>query len=291
VERFVATVRRTGSCSQRSPKPLRQTYFYEFQELTAADMKFLDDFISRATDAPLREVNREYVKLTQYSFELRKRLKKADLLPQVRAALEEELRWAERNLGERYHASIENQCRHILDSLRSTNADFYADEAHCIDFLYFLSLQHFRTAKMREGMSKMPIYIPGHDPGRTANILNHISATNVGAALFRENTAYRIVFLKNITTAPFITGDQPVVNMLDPKATNDLELYYPLSPNLAMVLTKDAVKFPDRERNVTTFEVERYNYEIYDRSEDQLYSNDFAYLRDLVGMGKHVLTP
>jgi Protein of unknown function (DUF4238) len=112
-----------------------------------------------------------------------------------------------------------------------------------------------------------------------------------GAALSRENTTYRIAFLKNVTTAPFITGDQPVVNMLDPKATNDLELYYPLSPSLAMVLAKDAGKFPDRERNVTTFEVERYNYEIYDRSEDQLYSNDLAYLRDLVSMGKHMLAP
>ena len=58
----------------------------------------------------------------------------------------------------------------------------------------------------------------------------------------------------------------------------------------AMVLAK-AGKFPDRERNVTTFEVERYNYEIYDRSEDQLYSNDLAYLRDLVSMGKHMLAP
>ncbi len=70
--------------------------------------------------------------------------------------------------------------------------------------------------------------------------------------------------------------------MLDPKATDDLELYYPLSPKLAVVLTKDAARFPDRERSVTPFEVERYNYAIYSNSEDQIYSNDAAYLRRLV---------
>jgi len=266
-----------------------ETYFYEMQQLTDADQKFLEDFISRATDERLRELNRDYVKLTQLSFKLRSQLKGANLLPEVRRALAEQLRWAERNLGERYHAGIENKCQDILDSLRSDNDDFYQDEGRCVDFFYFLSLQYFRTAKMREGLSNIPTYVPGHDPRRTANILNHIYATNVGAALFRERKAYRIVFLKNATAIPLITGDQPVINMLDPKATDDLELYYPLSPRLAMVLTKDALKFPGRYRNITSFEAERYNYAVYSKSEDQIYSNDADYVRCLVLVGKDML--
>jgi hypothetical protein len=266
-----------------------ETYFYETQQLTAADRKFLKDFICRATDERLRELNRDYVKLIQLSFDLHERQKRSNLLPDVRAALEEELRWAERNLGERYHAGIENKCQDILASLRRENDDFYQDESRCVDFLYFLSLQYFRTAKMREALSNIPSYLPDHDPRRTANILNHIHATNVGAGLFRERKAYRIVFLRNTTAIPFIAGDQPVLNMLDPKATDDLELYWPLSPRLAMVLTKDAVKFPTRARNVMPLEVEPYNYAIYSKSEDQIYSNDETYLRGLVAMGKDVL--
>jgi hypothetical protein len=88
---------------------------------------------------------------------------------------------------------------------------------------------------------------------------------------------------------PFIAGDQPVINMLDPFATNDLELFYPLSPGLAIVLSKDTVKFRNRQLPVTTFEVERYNYAIYSKSEDQVYSNDESYLRSIVAMGKNVL--
>ena len=87
---------------------------------------------------------------------------------------------------------------------------------------------------MRDGQSNVSSYVSGHDPRRTANILNHIGATNVRAGLVRERNAYRIVFLKNDTSIPFIAGDQPVLNMLDAKATDDVELYYPLSPRLAM---------------------------------------------------------
>ena len=160
-----------------------ETYFYETQQLTDVDKKFLEDFISRATDERLRELNRDYVELTQLSFELRAQLKGANLHPEVRAALEEQLRWVERNLGERYHAGIENKCQNILDSLRSGNEAFCLDVVRCVDFFYFLSLQYFRTAKMREGLSNIPSYVPGHDPRRTANILNHIHATNVGGRL------------------------------------------------------------------------------------------------------------
>ena len=37
--------------------------------------------------------------MTQLSFDLRKRLAGADLLPAARAGLEDELRWVERNAG------------------------------------------------------------------------------------------------------------------------------------------------------------------------------------------------
>lgn len=265
-----------------------ETYFYETQELTTGDLKFLEDFISRASDGRLRELNSDYIKLTQRPFKLRESLKKTNLLPEARDALEEELRWVERNLIERYHAGIENKAKDILNSLQSLDDSFYQDEERCSNFLYFLSLQYFRTVKMRNGLSSIPSLVPGHDARRTANILNHIHATNVGAGLFRDRRTYRIIFLKNDTLIPFVTGDQPILNMLDPMASDDLELYYPISPTLAVMLTKDALRFPDREQNLTQFEVERYNYAIYSNSDDQVYTNDQIYLRCLISMEKHV---
>jgi hypothetical protein len=126
----------------------------------------------------------------------------------------------------------------------------------------FISLQFSRTLKLRNGLQNMPAYVPGHDPSKTADILSQIFATNLGAALFRERKSYAIVFLENLTPTPFISGDQPVVNMLNPKETEDVELYYPVSPGLAILLTKDVHKFTSRRQTVSIFEIERYNYAI-----------------------------
>lgn len=267
-----------------------ETYFYEAQHLTKADREYLEIFISSMKDERLRKLNRDYLKLTQRTFEMREHLRRTDLIEPVRAALDEQLRWAERNLGEQYHAGIENKCQDILNALRAENAGFYDDMIRAGDFIYYLCLQYFRTAKMRLGFSRLASPIPGHDPRRTAGVLHHIGATAVSVSLFKEKRAYQIVFLKNETAVPFITGDQPVLNMLDPKTTNDIELYYPLSPRLAMVLTKNVEKFPDSGRSVSSLEAENYNYTIYSSSEDQVYSNDEAYLRSLVAIGKHVLS-
>jgi len=98
------------------------------------------------------------------------------------------------------------------------------------------------------------------------------------------------VFLNNETAAPFIAGDQPVLNMLNPATTDDLELYYPLSPKLGLILTKDAVKFPHKQRRVSQLEVESYNHAIYSKSDDQVYSSDESYLGSLVAIGKHLLS-
>lgn len=268
-----------------------ETYFYETQQLTGGDLEFLESIIGQATDKKLQELNRDYVKLSQISFQMRAGLKDATLPEPARAALDRELRWAERNLSERYHAGIENKCQDILDWLRNENDDFYRDELRRNDFFYFLSLQYFRTPRMRQGFSGSGTWIAGHDPRRTSAILGHIYATNIGRAFVCERKAYRIVFLKNETAVPFVTGDQPVINTLDPKTTDDVALYYPLSPALAIILTKDIVRFPDQKRRVTSLEVEAYNHAIYSMSEDQVYANDEAYLRSLVAIGKHLIRP
>jgi hypothetical protein len=88
----------TGSLSHQPKAIASETFFYEIFWLAAGDKKLLADFIGRANSEELRKLNHDYVRITQLSFELRKRLKKTNLPPTVRSAGEEELRWAERNL-------------------------------------------------------------------------------------------------------------------------------------------------------------------------------------------------
>src|SRR5690606_12120958 len=67
-----------------------ETYFYEAQQLTTADKAFLEAFVSSTPDKRLRELNRDYIRLNQRSFELREALKRTDLIEPVRAAMEEQ---------------------------------------------------------------------------------------------------------------------------------------------------------------------------------------------------------
>jgi hypothetical protein len=229
------------------------------------------------------------VLLSQLCFDLRDRLSDVELPQEDRAAVEERLHWAERNLGERYHTGVENNCQDILGALRNQDAAFYEDEKRNVDFLYFIALQYFRTARMRKGLISVPSPFPGHDPLRTADILNHIHATNLGAGMCAERKQYEIVFLRNETAIPFITGDQPIVNLNDPRKTIDLALYYPLGPQLAMILAKASASSSDRVRSAGLLEVERYNYAIYSTAFDQVYSNDEAYLKSIPKLQKDLL--
>jgi Protein of unknown function (DUF4238) len=272
-----------------NPKGIaNETYFYEIHKLTAEDSAFLEAYIACAPDQRLRDLNREFLKLTQRSFDLRDQLQHVQLRREAKDAIERELRILEKTLEERHHTGIETNNVDIIESLRRQDATFYEDNKRCVNFIHFIFNQYFRTAKMRRAITAVPRPLRGHDPRRTANLECHMYATSVSASLIQEARAYKIVFLPNATTIPFITGDQPIINLLDPHATDDLELYYPLAPALAMILSKDQKKWLTQRHSVSLLEIERYNHLIYEISEDQLYANDEAYLRSLVSLDKHL---
>jgi Protein of unknown function (DUF4238) len=201
---------------------------------------------------------------------------------QLQDEIEKELRLLERNIGESYHTGLEEKNQDFLRSLRVCNSDFCSDDKNCADFLYFLSNQYFRTARMRNAARSLRSPIPGHHHERTFPIEAHIYSTNVGASLFATRRTNRIVFLRNETSIPFVAGDQPVVNVLNPHTTNDIEYYYPLTPRIAMILTVHPGKFPEGDLLPAEDEVHAYNRLIYSLSDDQLYSNDRDYLSSLV---------
>lgn len=265
-----------------------ETYFYEIHRLTVEDKAFLEAYIACVPDERLRDLHHEFISFTQRSFDLRDQLQHVQLRKEAKESLERELRIVEKTLEEHYHTGIENDNVDVIESLKRQDATFYQDDKRCGNFLYFICNQYFRTTKMRHAIAAVPRPLPGHDPHRTANLECHMYATSVSASLIQEARAYKIVFLPNATTIPFITGDQPIINLLDPHATDDLELYYPLAPTLAMMLSKDQSKWLTQGRNVSSLEVERYNHLIYEISEDQLYTNDEAYLRALVSIDKHL---
>ena len=80
---------------------------------------------------------------------------------------------------------------------------------------------------------------PDHDAGRLAKIVCYVGADNVGASLYVDRKDLDIVFLANRNELGFLTGDQPVVNLMgtgDRSETEELIFYYPLSPDVSCLI-------------------------------------------------------
>ncbi len=143
------------------------------------------------------------------------------------------------NTEEDFHSSIESNMMPILNAIRQRDISFYNDDEQCIKFLHFLSLQSFRTKGTRERVIEKP-YPSDFNIGNCWNILRLIFAMNVGASLFLDRKKRPLFLIENNTGIPFITGDQPVINLFSsPQLTEAptlLTLYYPVTPWLAIVL-------------------------------------------------------
>jgi hypothetical protein len=119
------------------------------------------------------------------------------------------------------------------------SVDFFSDVRLAGSFLRALALQSLRTKKRREAMRTLVrIPLAGAAMERMWGPMSHMLAINIGGSLLRDRSLFRIVLLRNDTDSALITGDQPVINVNDERDFKgipaEIELYYPLSPKLAM---------------------------------------------------------
>ena len=95
------------------------------------------------------------------------------------------------------------------------------------------------------------------------------------------------MFLRNTSVVPFITGDQPVINLLGGNS-EEIDLYYPLKPGLAIIYTANKLSFPSDHIDIGPIQVEIYNHRIYSMSDSQVYGDDPAYLKALTKIPKEL---
>ncbi len=116
---------------------------------------------------------------------------------------------------------------------------FYNDE-RCVPFLDYLCTQYMRTKGIKERTKELRNADGSADLSRVWNVMLHMFATNVGADLFRDRGRRKLVLVHNCTDVPFVTGDQPAINLKasPPHPPEGLSIYYPISPQLALLLSE-----------------------------------------------------
>jgi hypothetical protein len=223
-----------------------ENHFYRLQELSPEDVEFVRAVAINDSPAGLKASHEQLLRAFTLPYLAKRKLEHtgsaaSDMMMEIDRMIVE--------LNENYHTSIEDVFKPHLDSMLSGDLSFLEDPAKASTFYWGLAVQYLRTNHIKGSKFAMPprrfVYYL-----KVANVLVHILAINLGFNMYARRGQYTIMLLDNSTEVPFITADQPVVNIAANPIETDppqrFELYYPLSPKKALLLLEPSSEFlPD----------------------------------------------
>jgi hypothetical protein len=276
-------VSRTSGSSFRTPSAnlAVERDFYRIPELSDADIRYLERFVTTLiTDTSLHGMAFDWVNLFAAPSLLRRIVNqraaefKADVLAEI-----EKL---EIQTEESVHSQLEGDAVPILAALRSGEQNPWSADADALTFAIYISFQHMRTKKMRDNvLAKMESHQQRELMARTYPVIRAILATNLGWTLYADRKSWKLRRLIASQNLQFITSDQPSWNMIEPRGDNDLAIYYPVSPTVAILFENinNTSVVPDDELEDKS--VARLNRLMVDQSHEQIFGADLAYLATL----------
>jgi hypothetical protein len=250
-----------------------ENHFYRVRELSEPDVKFIREVAIADSPERFKPYHESLVRWFSLPHRVRKKLEASsnatpERLAQVDGVIAE--------MGEDLHTSIEEGFKPFLDSMRAGDLRFYTDRAAASQFCRGISAQYLRTdlvKKARRAWNAREFEVFE----RTANVLVHIYAVNLGYSLYADRERYKIVLLENRTDVPFVTADQPVINVAssptETKPPDKFELYYPLSPTKAMLLVEPSSDHFPCDLSVSAMSVHVYNSHMAAHSYQQIYGS------------------
>jgi len=249
-----------------------ENYFYKLQELTDEDILLLRGLID-LFPVGSKKIHGDLLNTFSLPPAMKKAMARLGILDHDAMS---KLDVVITNTNEDYQTAIENSFQPYLRSMLEGNVSFFEDPAKASKFLYALSLQYTRTKKMKEAaIARAPQAF--ENIGRIWNVLSHMFAVNLGASLFLDRNSFKVILIDNDTRVPFITSDQPIINLhVDPKTMNRaerFELYYPMSPTKALLLLEQSNTMCALRSAVTAEEANRYNHLIATQAYKQLFAS------------------
>lgn len=257
----------------------QSSYFYKLEVLSDDELNFL-----RKYSLTLSKNVQSIAYLIIYGYKLFTQLKNVE--HGLDKDFEHEISKIEMTTFETIQSQIELmgkdllKCNNINDIENLTKKDE-------TNLLYFLWVQYLRTKAMKDR-----VVTSLNEKQNLKNIglkcwpfFNLVTALQIVEGMIKDNS-YRFIFVSNIGEIPFITGDQPAINLRgDVKDDNgyakELELYYPLSPKSAIMISFTAGdKFSTIDAD-SDFAMEK-NEKIKEEALYHIIGNEEKVLRDLL---------
>lgn len=254
--------------------------FYRLKEMSENDVAIVERLISRMGEHA-RESARSWIPYFR-AFHLMRREWEAS--GRTNPDFESKLDVAINNMEEELHASIEGRAVPILAALLRGDLTTLESDDVFADFARFIATQYMRTpVRTRSTNQAVADILPTFNVDAAWGLLRTIFADNIGAALYVQRKTMRITLLE-AEGAQFITGDQPIVNTRavdgsDHVPPSELELYYPISPTLALLMDWEDGSGVRERCLLPRDEVTAYNRLLSRASGEQIYARTEGALR------------
>lgn len=256
--------------------------FYRLRELTNQDIVFLKTMIGQSTENSLRKTNLGQLEFFDRIFLLRSKLKSSG---SWNADLEHVFDQEINNLEENWLQKMEDVGSKYLSQLKDRNTSFYSNSQDFLAFLHFIALQQFRTKKMRDEMIHLFRERMNFDIQAAWPVVRNVISLNIATTIFKERDKFKLILLENKTENSLVTGDQPVINIYGLNKLHtlveQLEYYYPVSPDLAILISERAELILRDVIELTSEQVSWYNNAIAVKSHEQTFSNSKESLEKL----------
>lgn len=244
-------------------------YFYKTTTLTSKHIKVIKGF-SRLSPDHLHQQHMSY--LNDFLM-----MQKAEVIyrksgKQSKEA-EQHLHALKCNLLENLHAAHEKKARPVLAALADEQLEVLLDKQHMIEFMAFFGHQISRTKTFRESVIRA---LPRRNAMENEIVdsmthawwfLSYMFGMSLGFSLYSGRHTARHALLVNDTQMPFITSDQPIVNvhscvseteMVEPQHS---DFYYPISPRIAYIIC-DSERFMQGKNRVDEATVAELNTKV-----------------------------
>lgn len=263
--------------------------FYKLKELTTFDIEFIQRIILSIPDPKLQKFHSGWFTLFNLIFKIKSEISQnRDPTEGNNVEFDQMIN----NFIEDLHCDIESNAIQYIDSILKSDINFFKTKEDRYRFIHFLCVQYMRTNKIKsEIISKANQSLPNIE--RIWDIWSHILATNMAYSLFLDRQYFNLLLLINKTSIPLLTCDQPVFNtyakkkgMVDASVPSELELYYPVSPFLAVLLSKKEEYKTTDKLFLSEDQVSLYNEHIYNCSHEQIYSNSKEVLEKFISKTK-----
>lgn len=268
-----------------------ENYFYEAKRLSEKEIDFIYLITSRDASCIYKEIIKKWIDLCCVPFYIEDYLAPFfPLIIQKNVNPNQVMKDLSIEYIEQLHGLIEKWGISYLEQLRQGNISFWQDPDSRDRFTFFLCIQYFRTKRIRDnmifaleqGIKRNSLWSDIH-PENIWIPLSLIFATKVGFFISQELSPVLLWTSKG--DGCFIVGDQPVVNTystFDSSPPADMELFYPITPNLALLLTKRTTEKNIEKTAIKKSEITRYNMIEFKSSRELIFAKDKAQFDDII---------